>query len=287
MLDDDEGMFDVVAAHQERNRKPKAPSVDHLRQSAARQGRWPRRVPDSEEEVIPDSEPERDVNDPDDAAESDGSSGPVKKRAKRNSQHHDAKPTQLQFYPGHWRDVLERAKEFFRLWMIKECPFPQRDLHLVNAEAALKAAMEEFEENGSLVEDGKSMLAKSLYYWQPSPEYYPDHIHDMLLLVSPAIVVVSRDAQCLNNQIFEESSTYRGTLKAAARTIVTTGYNLHNAEFDEDRFSSQQGWWEYLESTARELIDNCTFLHQGEDDEVSVKAYVMGNTNRDVTGCAK
>ena len=52
MLDDDEGTFDVVAAHQERNRKPKAPSVDHLRQSAARQGRWPRHVPDSEEEVV-------------------------------------------------------------------------------------------------------------------------------------------------------------------------------------------------------------------------------------------
>ena len=109
----------------------------------------------------------------------------------------------------------------------------------------------------------------------------------MLLLVSPANMVVSCDAQCLNDQIFEESSTYRGMLKAAARTIVTTRYNLHNAEFDEDRFSNQQGWWEYLESTARELIDNCTFLHQGEDDEVSVKAYVMGNTYRNVTGCAK
>ena len=48
--------------------------------------------------------------------------------------------------------------------MIKECPFPQRDLHLVNAKAALKVAMEEFAENGSLVEDGKGMLAKSLYY---------------------------------------------------------------------------------------------------------------------------
>ena len=163
MLDDDEGTFDVVAAHQERNCKAKAPSVDHLRQSAARQGGWPHHVPDSEEEVIPDSELERDAtNDPDDAAESDSSEEPVKKRAKRNLQHHDAKPTQLQFYLGHWCDVLEQAKEFFRLWMIKECPFPQRDLHLVNAEASLKAAMEEFEENGSLVEDGKGMLAKSL-----------------------------------------------------------------------------------------------------------------------------
>lgn len=159
--DDEEGTFDVVAAYQERNRKPKAPSADHLRQSAAYQGRWPRRVPDSDEEVIPDSEPEEEpANDLDNATQSDGSDSaeePAKKRVKRNSQHHGAKPTQLQFYPGHWRDVLERAKEFFRLWMIKECPFPQRDTHLCNARHALTAAMEEFEAKGFEVEDGKSM----------------------------------------------------------------------------------------------------------------------------------
>ena len=92
-------------------------------------------------------------------------------------------------------------------------------------------------------------------------------------------MVVSCDAQCLNDQIFEESSTYCGTLKAAACTIVTTRYNLHNAKFDEDRFSNQQGWWEYLKSMACELIDNCTFLHQGEDNEVSVKTCATGDTD--------
>ena len=154
---------DVVAAHQEQNCKLKAPSADHLCRSAACQGGWPHCVPGSEEEVIPNSEPEQDAaNDPDNTAQSDGSEEPVKKRTKRNSQHHDAKPTQLQFYPGHWCDVLEWVKEFFYLWMIKECPFPQRDSHLVNAKDALKAAMEEFEENGSIVEDGKSMPAESL-----------------------------------------------------------------------------------------------------------------------------
>ena len=62
-------------------------------------------------------------------------------------------------------------------------------------------------------------------------------------------------------------------LKAAACMIVTTRYNLHNAEFDEDRFSNQQGWWEYIESTACELIDNCTFLHQGVWDIMSGLGY--------------
>lgn len=87
------------------------------------------------------------------------------------------------------------------------------------------------------------------------------------------------NAQFLNGQIFEESSTYRGTLKAAARTIVASKYDLHNTEHDDDRFSNQQGWWDYLESTARDLIEQCTFLHQGEDDEVSVQTNVIVDTD--------
>ena len=52
----------------------------------------------------------------------------------------------------------------------------------------------------------------------------------------------------VNNQVFEDGSTYHGTLKALAHTMVATKYNLENAEFDEDRFSNQQGWWDHLES---------------------------------------
>ena len=71
-----------------------------------------------------------------------------------------------------------------------------------------------------------------------------------------------------NNQVFEDGSTYCETLKALACTMVAMKYNLENAEFDEDRFSNQQGWWDHLESGAQELIKKCTFLHQGEDSNV-------------------
>ena len=50
--------------------------------------------------------------------------------------------------------------------------------------------------------------------------------------------------------------------------VVASKYDLQNAEFDQDRFLNQQGWWDYLESTSWELIDKCTFLHQGEDKNV-------------------
>ena len=52
----------------------------------------------------------------------------------------------------------------------------------------------------------------------------------------------------LNNQVFEDSSTYCGTLKASACTIVAMKYDLESAEFDKDRFSNQQGWWDHLKS---------------------------------------
>ena len=54
----------------------------------------------------------------------------------------------------------------------------------------------------------------------------------------------------MNNRVFEDGSTYCGTLKALAHTNVAMKYNLKNAEFDGNRFSNQQGWWDYLESGA-------------------------------------
>ena len=54
----------------------------------------------------------------------------------------------------------------------------------------------------------------------------------------------------LNNQVFEDGSTYYRALKTAVHAIVDTKYNLENAEFDEGRFLNQEGWWLYLEDMA-------------------------------------
>ena len=69
--------------------------------------------------------------------------------------------------------------------------------------------------------------------------------------------------------MFEDSFTFRGALKTAARTVVASKYNLDDAEFDPDRHSNQQGWWDDIQDRARELIEKCTFLHEGEDENVS------------------
>ena len=80
----------------------------------------------SDHEVVPDSKAEQAENTLDEGSQSDNSKL-ARKCAKCNSTHHNAKPTQLCFYPGTWADVLEWAKQYFHLWLVKECPFPERD----------------------------------------------------------------------------------------------------------------------------------------------------------------
>ena len=106
------------------------------------------------DENVPDLEDERAENALDEHSQSD-SSEPTRKQTKHNSTHHNAKPTQLQFYPGIWADILEQAKQYFQLWLIKKCPFLECNTHLKNAGNALLKAIKEFEDNNCEVEEGK------------------------------------------------------------------------------------------------------------------------------------
>lgn len=155
-LDDDDDTYDVISDHHKRNRMPKPPSLDRLRHSLTHQRRWPKRIlEEDEDEIVPDSEEEPEDED----SQSDNNEEPARKRIKRNSTPRDAKPTQLRFYPGTWQDVLERAKQLYRLWAVEECPFPERECHLLNALKCLEAAMEEFEQKGREVEAGTCKCA--------------------------------------------------------------------------------------------------------------------------------
>ena len=61
---DNHATFDILADHQDHNHKPKAPSADHLCRLAAHHKQWPKQVVDSdEEEVVPDSEGELELDD--------------------------------------------------------------------------------------------------------------------------------------------------------------------------------------------------------------------------------
>ena len=109
---------------------------------------------DDENEIVPDSEDDAvDIQQNEDP-QSD-SSEPPRKHAKRNSMHHNARPTQLRFYAGAWVDILECAKQYFHLWLIKECPFADCEVNLLDARRALNHAIEEFEVKDIEVEEGK------------------------------------------------------------------------------------------------------------------------------------
>ena len=106
LAEDDDDTFDVVADHQQHNRKPKPPSADCLHSSAAHHRSWPRQVVESDEnEIIPNTETKTADAPVDEDTKSDVSE-PVKKHAKCNSTYCDAKPSQLHFYNGAWVDIL-------------------------------------------------------------------------------------------------------------------------------------------------------------------------------------
>lgn len=64
------------------------------------------------------------------------------------------KPTQLQFYPSQWKDVLEASKWKFRIWMSTVKAFPNRRKDMDEAMDCLTSAIAEHQEEGGLLEPG-------------------------------------------------------------------------------------------------------------------------------------
>ena len=80
---------------------------------------------------------------------------PPRKCARHNSTCHNAKLTQLHFYPGVWADILECAKQYFCFWLVNNYPFAECEANLPNAQCALKQAIDEFKTKDTEVEPGK------------------------------------------------------------------------------------------------------------------------------------
>ena len=146
----DDGTFDVVVDHQHCYCKLKPSSADHLHHSAVHHKSWPRQITElgeevDEDKIVPNSEEEVGNISPDNEdLQSDASELP-RKCAKCNSTHHDAKLTQLCFYKGAWVDILEHVKQFFQLWLVKNCPFTTCEANLPDTQNTLNKAIEEFQ----------------------------------------------------------------------------------------------------------------------------------------------
>jgi hypothetical protein len=149
--------FDVLENHHDKNRRPRAPDAEMLREIGQEHPRNTSPV------SVDDPVDMGSDNTQNSGSDSDSESGaePATKRAKRHSkvpydQENKGKPTQLQFYPLHWRDVLEKAKKKKRLHTVQFRQFSERDHHLRDATDCLTETLAEFRREGGRVEPGRS-----------------------------------------------------------------------------------------------------------------------------------
>lgn len=151
--------FAVLEAYQRKNRKTRAPDplflrrTTHYRSSSQDSGHAARNLNDSE--PVGD-----DDNDNDDGVEDDGTP-PAGTRATRHSKTDKAegpKPTHMGYYSGAWVDILEEAKNLYRLHVHTTDPFPERDTRtLQHAHDCLLEAFAAYEVSpgASYVDTGK------------------------------------------------------------------------------------------------------------------------------------
>jgi hypothetical protein len=122
--------------------------VNHLQELAAR-----------DESLASDDESVDLDNIEDSVADSDSDMDRPLKRAKRHSKtpydgERKGKPTQMQFFPPHWKDVLEMAKKAKRFHLVKFRPFPEREKHLPESTDCLTESLSEYRGKGGRVEPG-------------------------------------------------------------------------------------------------------------------------------------
>jgi len=144
----DDAAEDVLEQHHARNRRPRAPDPDRLN--------------DIRDNANKSDESDSDTSRP--------------RRARRYSKtprsEIQAKPTQLHFYPGHWRDVLELGKLNFRRWIAVENGFPTREQQLPpEAGECVSESLAEHQDKGGHVEQGKCI--RSVHFILPAHPCIP------------------------------------------------------------------------------------------------------------------
>jgi hypothetical protein len=84
-----------------------------------------------------------------------------KKQAQWHSQtdHTCSTPTQLQFYPLSWRDVLEAAKNKFQCFVAARNPYPNREDGIQEAGDCTVEALADHQNEGKKVEPGKMICS--------------------------------------------------------------------------------------------------------------------------------
>ncbi|KAF8888214.1 hypothetical protein BD779DRAFT_1470269 [Infundibulicybe gibba] len=213
--------FDILDDYRRRNHSTQAPNPDHLNSH-------------QHNHTLSSDAQETLADDLDDPPHQSKPQAPIRalRHSKKSYNEHIILPTQFNFYPSQWRDVLGLAKPKFRHYITTTDLFPKRQTNLQVATNFLMEAISDHERNGGLFEEG----------------YLQTHRKNMTIV------------------IFEDGSTFRGEMKTLAREIVKNRYDIPNPCSPD---SMPQGQGEYLAMIDRcvsQLLDKGVYLHGAKDD---------------------
>jgi hypothetical protein len=153
--DGNDTSYDILEAHHNRNKPSKAPLFEHTEL-------------DADDVVATISEAENVESDAEESTTSDDESEPHT-RARRHSgtpYGRSFSPTQLQFYPLQWTEVLELAKNKWRLHLLTIWAFPKRRKSdtTTTLKECLTTAIADHEDDGGLVEKGMDVIPFRSHY---------------------------------------------------------------------------------------------------------------------------
>jgi hypothetical protein len=122
--------FDVLEHHHQQNRPNNPPSVSRLTTATAQQERLNNPQPIESDHTTTNNSISSDDGDESQTSDSD-------QRAPRRKSEGGPSATTIQYYPGAWKTVLERAKNRFVHHVFLNQGFPVRNVHLPIAETIL------------------------------------------------------------------------------------------------------------------------------------------------------
>ncbi|KAJ7128221.1 hypothetical protein C8R43DRAFT_1134509 [Mycena crocata] len=186
-LKDDDGT-DVLAAHRQRNRPTKAPTVEKLSGFAQLQNG--KKNGDEDEDEDEDEEGNEDGDR--DGSEEDEDEDEDEDEGKRRRSHGGSKnPRHLTFYPPGCKKMLKHAKNLQHLHLIGNDMWPDEEHKDFGASLLQQSIQQLQDKQGAFLEHG----------------YYPQHIEGMKQL------------------LWDEIPAWRGHVKDKVRVIARSGYD--------------------------------------------------------------
>ncbi|KAJ7107238.1 hypothetical protein C8R43DRAFT_1140333 [Mycena crocata] len=238
---DDDGT-DVVAAHRQRNRATKPPTVEKLSGFAQLQNgkRDGDEDGDGDEDEDEDGDGEDNGNEDGDGDRSEEDEDEDDDDGKRRRCHGGSKSSRhLTFYPPGWKKMLKHAKNLQHLHLIGNDMWPDEEHKEFGASLVQQSIQQLQDKQGAFLEPG----------------YYPKHLEGMKQL------------------LWDEIPAWRGHIKDKVRAIARSGYDClpKDCDFvepgdgsgDEDigRCYGQAEWDTIKAQKIQALLDESYWLH--------------------------